>query len=164
MRTFVWDAKYALGRPELDKQHMRLFTMLRELQLASYDDMSPEFLHEKIRELQFYCYEHFSFEERAMEPYKDFLSMYEEHIQQHAHFFAVTQSFAYRAKVEGVGITKEVCEFLGSWLTSHIYTMDKLTFAAIGGVESSDHIDHSGAASEPCVARSVQFLQWFHEK
>ncbi len=140
MRTFVWDAKYALGVPELDAQHKRLFGVLRELQLESYGDVTAESLAEKISEMQCYCYEHFTAEESIMCMYKAHLPMLEEHVAQHENFIAVTNAFAVRAKVEGPQIAHEVCSYLGSWLVSHMYTMDTRTFAAIHALDASNPV------------------------
>ncbi len=140
MRTFVWDVKYALGVAELDAQHKRLFAVLRELQLESYGDISGEDLADKISQMQCYCYEHFIAEESHMRMYTAQLPMLEEHIAQHENFLAVTNAFAIRAKVEGTQIAHEVCSYLGSWLVSHIYTMDKRTFAAIQALDASNPV------------------------
>ncbi len=134
MRTFVWEAKYALGEPDLDAQHRRLFVMLRELQLEIYGQVSPEFVVAKVNEMLAYFHEHITAEEALMEPFSAILPMYLEHKEQHAQFFAAVNVFASRAKTEGGDIAKELCEFLGSWLVAHIYTMDKKTFAAMHGL------------------------------
>ncbi len=134
MRTFVWEAKYALGEPDLDAQHKRLFVLLRELQLEIYGQVTPEFVLEKVNEMLNYFHEHITAEEALMEPFSALLPMYYEHKEQHANFFTVTNAFARRVKLEGADVSKELCEFLGTWLTSHIFTMDKQTFAAMHGL------------------------------
>ncbi len=140
MRTFAWDSKYLLGIPELDEQHKRLFIILRELQLEAYGEISSAFLVEKISELQCYCYEHFAAEETYMLGYKAHLPMMEEHIAQHENFMAVTNGFTLRVKTEGAKLAHELCAYLGAWLVSHIYTMDKRTFSAIQALEASNPV------------------------
>ncbi len=140
MRTFAWDSKYLLGIPELDNQHKKLFIILRELQLECYGDTSMEFLIEKITEIQCYCYEHFAAEEVLMRTHRANLPMMEEHLAQHANFIAVTNGFALRVKTEGSKLAHELCAYLGAWLVSHIYTMDKRTFSAVRALEDSNPV------------------------
>ncbi len=136
MRTFAWDSKYILHQPELDAQHKKLFSLMRELQLETYGEVSAELLIERIVEIQCFCYEHFSLEESLMRGHKANLPMYDEHVAQHANFLAVTNGFVLRIKSEGAKLAHEVCSYFGAWLVSHIYTMDKRTFSAIQALEA----------------------------
>ncbi len=164
MNVPLWSDKYAVGVQKVDEQHRGLFNLLRVLQLESYGDMSTEFLHSKIQEMQFYCYEHFCEEETLMGPYKLVLPMYEDHLLQHADFFTVTQGFAARIDTEGVGLAKDMCEFLGAWLTAHICNMDKATFAAIEILAQGKSLETCEPQEMLQAGKNVRFLQWFHDK
>ncbi len=141
MRRFDWEAKYTLNVPEIDAQHQKLFFLLRGLQLDAHE-LTGQALAEKISELQCYCYEHFVTEENFMIEHKTDLPMFDEHVGQHKNFIAVTNGFIMRAKSEGSAVAQEACAYFGSWLVSHIYTMDKRTFAALQALDASNPVAH----------------------
>ncbi len=131
MRTVLWDEKYAIGEAEIDSQHKELFMALRELQLELYGVARQDVVMDKISILQQYCLHHFKAEMALMAPYAEQLPMYKEHMAEHAKFAQVTVDFTKRVDAEGVGIIKELCEFIIDWLLNHIMHMDKKTFDAI---------------------------------
>ncbi len=141
MRTFVWNDEYAVGEAEIDAQHRKLFTSLRELQLELYGDVKPEIVVEKIIELEEYCFKHFTAEVEIFKPYADRLPMYAEHMRQHKEFAETVDTFAKRASIEGTAVTQELCEYIGMWLAKHIINMDKETFIAVRNLESKGQVE-----------------------
>ncbi len=131
MRTYVWSDDYSVGEPEIDAQHKRIFTALREFQLDLYGEVNPIVVKERIVELQAYCLEHFAAEAAYFTPYQDQLDIYDVHVQQHEKFVVDTNVFARRAETEGAELVKELCLFLSEWLVNHILHTDKQTFLAL---------------------------------
>ncbi len=131
MREYLWNEKYSTGNANIDAQHRRIFDMLRDFQLAFYDEVSEKLVLEKINDLQVYVVEHFSLEQQEMEPFKDQLVLYAEHMQHHELLIETVGVFMERFHKEGASIAQEMYSVLGMWLDTHIKDMDIKTFEAI---------------------------------
>ncbi len=131
MRTYMWNDGYSVGESEIDAQHKSLFEGIRELQLEMYGEVASAVVVEKVLQLQQYSVNHFESEQALFEPYKEQLSMYEDHMEQHRSFVEITNSFAKRVQDEGVVVLEEMHDFLNKWLIGHIINMDQVTFEAL---------------------------------
>ncbi len=135
MRTYVWNDHYSVGHEDIDAQHKALFVALRELQLETYGKVEPVLVVGKIKEMQNYCLYHFASEKAFLEPYKDKLALYDEHMRQHDMFVEQTNAFAQRAETEGGALVQEMCDFLSDWLVKHILHMDKECFVVVQALQ-----------------------------
>ncbi len=135
MRTYVWSEHYTVGHEDIDSQHKALFVALRELQLETYGKVEPVLVVSKIRQMQEYCLMHFAAEKALLEPHKERLPLYEDHMAQHAIFVEKTNAFAMRAETEGGALVQEMCDFLSDWLVNHILHMDKQCFVVLQALE-----------------------------
>ncbi len=125
MKTYMWNDELALGLPEVDAQHKEILNALRDLQLQLRDQVSDEEITEKLLLINQYRVEHFRTEEKLMEPYKDQLTAYAEHVAAHRNFANGIDEFLLRFASEGTAIAEELYEYLGRWLHKHIIGLDK---------------------------------------
>ncbi len=131
MNNYTWEEKFSVGNSKLDAQHQQIFTALREVQLALYDDVSPKLILSIIKELQSFVVEHFALEEEKMEPHKDNIPFHAEHIQQHLLLIYIVDILTERFKIEGAGVAQELHDILYLWLGTHIKEMDIKSFAIV---------------------------------
>ncbi len=137
MNEYLWSDQYATGHADIDMQHKQIFTMLQQFHDAFRGGMNSMLVLSKVKELQVYVVDHFALEEKEMEPYKDKLELYAEHIQHHTLLIQTVGVFTERFNTEGVGIAKEMYEVLGMWLDTHIKDMDIKTFDALEKIKAS---------------------------
>ncbi|MFO1528022.1 MAG: bacteriohemerythrin [Turneriella sp.] len=127
-----WSTQYAVGVPELDEQHARLFTIARRLIDACGDEKPDTRLLGILTELKDYTLYHFRKEEEVMAAagYKGL----EYHRQMHE-FMAARLDFLTKQLRHGLLEKNELIEFMESWLTEHIIMEDMRYIPAVTAAE-----------------------------
>lgn len=125
--TLIWDESLCLGHPVLDADHKKLFEIINQFEEHSRDWSQPKLMHETLKSLLMYAYEHFGREQRVQTeiryPYAEI------HKAQHAGLLQQVEALA-----KGLFVTKEVPitaesldymnRFLRLWLTDHVRQFD----------------------------------------
>lgn len=118
-----WNKTYSVLVEAFDKEHIRLFDLINELNDTMLKGRSKDNIIKVIDALAEYTVEHFANEE---EPLKETnYSEYKEHKQAHEKF--VNKVIEFRNKVESgeAMLSIEIIEFLKDWLLNHIGVYDK---------------------------------------
>ncbi len=136
MNKYAWDVKYSVGHEKIDAQHRKIFGILREIQLAFYENIDSKLVLAIIKDLQLFVIEHFSLEEGEMLPYKDKLPTYAEHIQQHLLLVYSVNVLMEHFQQDGAKMAEELYEVLQMWLKAHIQDMDMKTFKIINTIKA----------------------------
>jgi hemerythrin-like metal-binding protein len=122
-KAFRWLPEYAVGVPEIDREHQGLFALAERLHSAMRAGKGGEFLNPHLDELIEYTRDHFAHEETLMKrigyPY------YEDHCRQHEELRTKVREMGNRAAAGEISMTIEVMQFLLSWLRSHTTTSDR---------------------------------------
>ncbi len=125
--SFQWKDRYALGIPEIDRQHGKLFeigTKVYDLALLndSYDHYDE--IMGVLQELLDYTEYHFNYEEELMKTHN-----YDGIEQQHKdHSFYVLKIKSISSKdidENQQKTTIEIVDFLSDWISSHILLSDR---------------------------------------
>ncbi len=121
--TFEWSAEFSVGIPEIDEQHMMLFSLLNQLGAAIHEKHGSSACTRILDELVEYTRLHFALEESLMR-----LSGYpglEAHKRLHRDL--IDDVGVLRAKVQQgkAAISFELMQFLRRWLTRHILQSDQ---------------------------------------
>ncbi|WP_163338643.1 bacteriohemerythrin [Desulfopila sp. IMCC35008] len=121
MERITWRNTFSVGVAELDDQHKRLVGMINRLIDEQKTLTTPETIAELITEMTDYALEHFRAEEYLMAEYG--YERKDEHVKVHHDFINRTQGFM-AAPVGPNLLSKELLEFLKSWLVGHILNED----------------------------------------
>src|SRR5512140_1181094 len=83
MSMFVWDAKYSLHIPELDRQHQRLFELFNELYDAMQQGHGQDVIDGVLAHVLDYTVYHFAHEEQLLRSsgYADRAAHQAEHVE-----------------------------------------------------------------------------------
>ncbi|MBN1501443.1 MAG: hemerythrin family protein [Spirochaetes bacterium] len=133
MSMFVWSSKWSIDNGEIDRQHMKLVSLIAELQNI-HDTISGEELNETVRFLSDYVRIHFSCEENFMISVK--YPYLEEHRILHKEFSEYIQSLCDNENIRGIIDIREVLSFLKSWLKDHICREDIKIFQFLKNQEN----------------------------
>lgn len=135
MATLTWDESFSVGIKLFDAQHKKWFAIIKKLEdgVAKSDKKAdPLFLEDIIFELKTYVTFHFSEEEKYFKRfgYEDA----ENHIKLHrAYAEKVNELHAGILKGEN-GMAEKLLDFVRSWATDHIKSVDKLYSNALKGL------------------------------
>ncbi|TAK03854.1 hypothetical protein EPO34_01690 [Patescibacteria group bacterium] len=124
---FAWKDEYALGNDLIDGQHRRFFDLANRLiDTAGLDDATPEILEEHVMALANYAYFHLATEERHL--LLPECGNGAKHVAVHNSFREEVMRRI--AQIRGTvhdrrRFAREIAEYAGSWLSTHILVMDK---------------------------------------
>ena len=122
--AIVWDARFAIGEPDIDVQHQRLIGIYNEvaasLTLGTFDARRCEMV---LRELGDYARYHFLTEEALMRELR--FPRLSEHAREHREFSGVLQILTDRVRQEGE-VIHDVARFVRQWILNHVILSDGL--------------------------------------
>ena len=151
--SFIWQAFYETGIPEVDQQHRRLVDMINAAAplVVRTDDQARIEFGQLFDQLAEYAAEHFSAEEALMRRMALDVSYQQRHVQHHAEFIAQVSELRAQLDDEQLSdIGASLMRFLTGWLTFHILDDDQKMAAQIRGVQAgkSSTVALSEASSE----------------
>ncbi len=114
---FVWLDEYALGLPEVDGQHRRLFELGREAERLAPAGAGDDAAARVIAAIAASVRNHFRTEEELMEA--GGCACYAAHKSEHEALLALLP------ELTRAGITHEVLRNLDAWITRHIAGVDR---------------------------------------
>lgn len=124
----IWTEKFATGQPMIDEQHRMLimyFNRLEALLVEPGTDVDGRrLLEDFVRFLEGYIDSHFLYEEQCMESYR--CPAHQKNQQAHEQFRRMFSRFRERFGQEGarMELIIELTHNIGSWIESHILTVD----------------------------------------
>ncbi len=126
----VWDKKFEIGIPAIDRQHKKLVEMCNELYIGLLRhrmnslSMIDESLRKTLHAAVDYVREHFSTEEKLMKicNYPD----YEEHKKRHEVFIAKILETAKQFETSPLSLSFQLVKFIYDWILEHISYEDTL--------------------------------------
>jgi len=123
MTMFNWKAEYAVGHPDIDSQHKRLFQLAAELHSSMLAGHGKEILNRVLNNLISYTKHHFAAEEQLMADsgYPDYL----QHKAKHDQLTAQVVEFQKDFVAGRTAITVDLLQFLSNWLQHHIGLTDR---------------------------------------
>jgi hemerythrin len=121
----IWDEKYSMGCPEIDRQHKKLFRLMNDLHKAC---ATTETLKDSFRDAMHnavdYVKTHFAYEEAFLQKagYPDLAA----HKEQHKIFVKkVLDSVNDYKQGKGSFVAFDFVRFLKDWILGHIMVTDK---------------------------------------
>ena len=120
---FEWKDEYSVGIPSIDAQHKKLVRMLNDLFSAMREAKANKILGEIFADLGKYTVEHFAYEEKLFAKYG-----YPEapaHLAAHKVLIAQVVEQQQKFASGAITISKQLANFLKTWLTEHILKEDK---------------------------------------
>ena len=122
MAQFVWQEKFSVGIPTIDREHKQLVELLNELLEAMQAGHGQDVLKDVLNKLVGYTASHFKNEERLMQQcgYPGFA----EHKAKHDAMTAKVLDLQQKVNSGSHGVTLEVGNFLRGWLNKHILETD----------------------------------------
>ena len=116
-----WDARYALGLPEIDEQHQELFNIINDVWRVQVLNSGSEALDAIIARLERYTQQHFSAEEALMsaENYPQLAA----HCAAHRQFIERVARERKTVRERGA-VSLDLLHFLRDWLLRHIRESD----------------------------------------
>lgn len=128
MPVFWYDG-LSLGHEDIDRQHQGLFDLVNELEEAIMQQRSLTILADVVERLNVYAAEHFAAEERLMREHR--YPGFAAHQQAHELFIEKVMSFNFMPDAYEHP-SKELYQFLRTWLIEHIRIVDKAVVAHLG--------------------------------
>jgi hemerythrin len=123
MSLFDWKAEYAVGHPQIDSQHKRLYQLAADLHSAMVGGKAKDVLNVTLNNLIAYTKGHFANEERLMQMnhYPD----YAKHKVLHDALTARVISFQKEFAAGRTSLSVDLLKFLSDWLRHHIGETDR---------------------------------------
>jgi len=125
MDILKWDDSYCVGVDKVDAQHKLLFKILndfvKEINNADHDEMTA-----LIKALLNYSDYHFKMEENYLREHPAI----EDHKSKHQLYISKILSLQQDLE-NGKNVSKDMLDFLVSWLRQHILKTDKIFFSGI---------------------------------
>jgi hemerythrin-like metal-binding protein len=123
----AWNESFALGVPEIDRQHQKLFELLAEFDAGAARGLAAQGVRRLFLELSSYSRYHFSSEENLMRA-RGWAGL-EEHAALHREFIVWLEKTAPRLAAGGAPVAPETRRFLSAWLVRHVAVADRLVWA-----------------------------------
>ncbi len=120
-----WHDENSVGVQSIDKQHMRLVSIINDLFKAILADKAHDVLHSILEELAKYTAYHFSYEEHLLTKHGYPTHMLEEHIAEHRELTTRIYDFMVKFNAKEATIDLELYDFLRSWMEQHLCDTDK---------------------------------------
>jgi len=123
MSLFDWKDEYAIGSPEIDREHRALFRMVSELEDAMVAGKAEGGLESLMERLVAYSRFHFQTEEKQMRAhgYPDT----EQHVREHNEFTARLAELEKKLSQGEEETDFEALRFLAHWLEAHVLGADR---------------------------------------
>ena len=123
MQIIEWDDSFLTGIETIDKQHKRLFDLLKTLCTQVEYEKEKKVLENTLEKLFDYTKYHFSTEEYLMRQanYSD----YKSHKSQHEQFIQKVKDFTANFIEGKEELSSEIVDFLVNWVKNHISQVDK---------------------------------------
>jgi hemerythrin len=121
--AFVWDAKFSVGVPEIDRQHKALMDMANELKYELDGKRSIKTARQILKGLIDYTATHFSYEEQLMDQ-TDYAEV-EQHKALHKQLVEDVLRYNERIVQGDDRVLNELMGFIKKWLLEHIQKTDK---------------------------------------
>ena len=120
----IWNARLAVGVPEIDQQHQELFQRADALLDAMRAGRSADEVGRLLRFLEEYCTRHFATEERLMRDRRS--PRLDVHLAQHAIFVDRFKQIATQFQAKGASATTTMAlqDLVAGWLVQHIGAVD----------------------------------------
>jgi len=143
----IWTASLAIGVPDIDEQHRRLFERADSLLGAMKRGKPSEEVRKLIGFLEDYCAHHFQTEEDLMR--EKGIPALQDHAREHALFRERFQEIVTRFLGSGpsLSVTLDLQELIGKWLVHHVRSSD-LVLRVTALPRSTAGSRASGAAPE----------------
>lgn len=123
MSIFEWNDSFILNIPEVDGQHQRLISLIKDLNAAVKEGTGGLIISYVLQELVRYIAVHFEDEERLMLSH-NFPGL-SGHRQEHD-FFVLRLKHIQGSFQDGDTLSKETLDFLKEWITCHIKGTDQI--------------------------------------
>jgi len=148
---FEWSKAIETGHNNVDEQHVKLFTFLKELKEASGKFNNNLIVNHIIGQLKQYALEHFAYEEELMETFE-----YDE-INRHKliHKEFVKKVCKIEEDVQFTNQYENLVDFIYDWLISHINSIDKIMIAKMNGTYETIYASDSIAAQTRSVVNNA---------
>lgn len=118
----LWSAKYETGHAVIDLDHRGIVAIINRLEPLIDSEDTAE-IDRILCDLTDYVLVHFGHEEALMQRTR--YPRYDEHMLSHCRFFASLTQFIYGFETGQAGLSREIQEFLASWLVDHESSEDK---------------------------------------
>ena len=118
-----WGAEYETGHPVIDRDHRGIITIINRLE-PLIDSEHPAEIDRILCDLTDYVLVHFGHEETLMLRIR--YPRYDEHMLSHCRFFASLTQFIYGYETGQAGLSREIQEYLASWLVEHETSEDRV--------------------------------------
>ncbi len=128
----TWSDALSVHVNHIDSQHMKLISLLNDLNEAMKSGTGNEALERILRELVTYTRTHFAFEEKLMQQHR--YGDYPAHKKEHDKLTAEVQDLQDKFLGGKTMITLKVMQFLKDWLSNHILKIDKRFGAFLNGI------------------------------
>jgi hemerythrin-like metal-binding protein len=119
----TWLPEYSVNIQAIDKQHLVLVGLIRQLQEAMAEGRGRAFQHQLIDRLVEYTNHHFRFEEELMS--KHGYELLAEHIEQHRALTNQVSELHQKIQSHEAISNASIMLFLRNWLTDHIMQHDQ---------------------------------------
>jgi hemerythrin len=123
MSLFQWKNEYAVGQPDIDSQHKRLFQLSDALHAAMTAGKGKEVVSQTLGDLIAYTKHHFAAEEKLMQ--KSNYHDYPHHKDLHDKLTAQVVQFQNEFLAGRSAVTIQLLQFLKDWLQHHIGETDR---------------------------------------
>jgi len=124
MALFTWNPHYALGVPQIDGEHTRLFELTDELHGALAQGLSLDLVRNRLSALIDHARAHFVHEEQLM--LRHAYPHFEQHKAQHDELIRKALEFQRDVAAQRIVLSAGMLQFLKDWLTVHIRESDRL--------------------------------------
>jgi hemerythrin len=141
MSFFVWQSKYSVGVPEIDREHKRLFELADRLHTAMAAGKGKESEQAALSELIRYTAEHFGHEEAVMRRYN--YADLKAHHAKHEAFTKTVLEFQTKFEAGAVCLSVRMLQFVRTWLVEHIGGEDVKIAASIPAGRQAPAGDYS---------------------
>ncbi|WP_243358055.1 bacteriohemerythrin [Fundidesulfovibrio terrae] len=122
-----WSPNLAMGHPEIDEQHRMLIHMIRELSARMDAGEHRQGVLDALQGLLAYAATHFEDEEEMMEEAE--WEGLDRHEGLHAEFLWKAGDLEAQLKDDYAQASRELLEYLLTWLVAHIATEDRAFFS-----------------------------------
>ena len=120
---FAWRSTYSVGVPNIDAQHKHLIATISQLHQAMMQGKAKPVLTGILTDLVHHTEVHFADEERLMRQ-KNYPRALP-HVEEHRRLTTMARKLQHDYAAGRVGMTVETLDFLKTWLSDHIMTMDQ---------------------------------------
>lgn len=123
IEAMPWKDSYSVNVKSIDEQHKKLVSIINELNNAMLYEKGRSVIGKVLKDLVDYTVSHFDYEEKLME--KNGYSDLENHKKIHKDLLKTVGKFYDEFSSGEVEMSKDIMDFLKTWLSEHILGSDK---------------------------------------